>query len=121
MLHEAVPEHVEQDVGGVPLHSIPDPQVISSITSSDKRKTPLKNGHVKAGQCQTAIRTILFFFFFGMMGIDVQENRSTSSKKTQVDVIKENLQRYYIVVTSRSEAGNMESENLHCIFSKCYI
>ena len=116
MLHEAVPEHVEQDVGGVPLHSIPDPQVISSITSSDKRKTPRKNGYVKVGQCKTAIRTIL-----GTMGIDVQVNRSTSSKKTQVDVIKENLQRYYIVVTSRSEAGNMESENLHCIFSKCYI
>ena len=56
MLHEAVPEHVEQDVGGVPLHSILDPQAISSITSSDKRKTPRKNGYVKVGQCQVDVK-----------------------------------------------------------------
>ena len=38
----AVPKSVEQDADGVPLQSILDPQAISSIASSDKRKTPRK-------------------------------------------------------------------------------
>ena len=42
MFHEAEPESVEQEANGVPLRSIMDPQAISSIASSDKRKTPRK-------------------------------------------------------------------------------
>ena len=42
MFHEAKPESVEQEADGVPLRSILDPQAISSIASSDKRKTPRK-------------------------------------------------------------------------------
>ena len=42
MFHEAEPESVEQEADGVPLRSILDPQAISSIDSSDKRKAPRK-------------------------------------------------------------------------------
>ena len=42
MFHEAEPDSVEQEADGVPLRSILDPQAISSIDSSDKRKAPRK-------------------------------------------------------------------------------
>ena len=42
MFHEAEPESVEQEADGVPLRSILDPQAISSIAYSEKRKTPHK-------------------------------------------------------------------------------
>ena len=47
MFHEAVPKSVEQEADGVPLRSILDPQAISSIASSDKRKTPRKKRYAE--------------------------------------------------------------------------
>ena len=46
MFHEAEPESVEQEADGVPLRSILDPHPISSIASSDKRKTPRKKRYI---------------------------------------------------------------------------